>query len=269
MSEKLANAYPRKHFFLEMFTRDISLEDCILDLIDNAIDGLVRTRNINISAALLQRPTDTGKAPKEELPRINIVYSATHFEISDRCGGIPRDHAMKDVFNFGHAPDALGGVLGVYGIGLKRAIFKLGEVFDMESQTTTQGFTVHLNVKQWSAKDETLNDWRIPLTFTEGATSLNKSGTTITITKRRPEVVMRINDGVLEQRLRSIISRTYALFLGRFVVVTLNKVEIAPFEIPIGKSDEVEPGHDLFEDDGVMPQPRQCYGPSLDVYDFV
>ena len=38
-----------------MFTRDISLEDCILDLIDNAIDGLVRTRKIDISASLLQQ----------------------------------------------------------------------------------------------------------------------------------------------------------------------------------------------------------------------
>ena len=36
---QFAKAYPRKHFFFEMFTRDISLEDCILDLIDNSIDA--------------------------------------------------------------------------------------------------------------------------------------------------------------------------------------------------------------------------------------
>jgi len=48
-----ANAYPRKHFFFEMFTRDISLEDCILDLIDNSIDGLIRTRSIEIGNSLL------------------------------------------------------------------------------------------------------------------------------------------------------------------------------------------------------------------------
>jgi hypothetical protein len=53
MTTRQANAYPRKHFFLEMFTRDISLEDCVLDLIDNSIDGLVRTRRINVSSSLL------------------------------------------------------------------------------------------------------------------------------------------------------------------------------------------------------------------------
>ncbi len=39
MPTKLAKAYPRKHFFFEMFTRDLSLEDCVLDLIDNSIDA--------------------------------------------------------------------------------------------------------------------------------------------------------------------------------------------------------------------------------------
>ena len=41
MTELKANALPRKRFFVEMFTRDISLMDCILDLIDNSIDDVV------------------------------------------------------------------------------------------------------------------------------------------------------------------------------------------------------------------------------------
>ena len=32
-------AFPTKAFFVRMITRDISLEDCILDLIDNSVDG--------------------------------------------------------------------------------------------------------------------------------------------------------------------------------------------------------------------------------------
>lgn len=34
-----ATAFPTKAFFVRMITRDISLEDCILDLIDNSVDG--------------------------------------------------------------------------------------------------------------------------------------------------------------------------------------------------------------------------------------
>src|SRR5437899_9757432 len=98
---QFANARPRKHFFLEMFTRDISLEDCILDLIDNSIDGLIRSRGIDISASLL----NNGKsAPaKTKLPLISLTYSNERFELVDECGGIPFNDALEEVFNFGHA----------------------------------------------------------------------------------------------------------------------------------------------------------------------
>src|SRR5438445_10561616 len=134
MTTKLASAFPRKHFFLEMFTRDISLEDCILDLIDNSIDGLIRTRGIDIGASLLKNGSEN--LPKSgSRPKIEIRYSNEEFEILDFCGGITRGHALKDVFNFGHAEGETGGALGVYGIGLKRAIFKIGNHFEMQSRT--------------------------------------------------------------------------------------------------------------------------------------
>ena len=50
MTEEYASAYPRKNFFIQMFTKDISLEDCILDLIDNSIDGFIRSTNLKLSA---------------------------------------------------------------------------------------------------------------------------------------------------------------------------------------------------------------------------
>ncbi len=37
------SAEPTKAFFVEMFTRDIPLEQAILDLVDNCIDGAKRT----------------------------------------------------------------------------------------------------------------------------------------------------------------------------------------------------------------------------------
>jgi len=58
----MANAFPRKRFFLEMFTRDISLEDCILDLIDNSIDSLVRTKDLDPARDLFKK-TKVRKPP--------------------------------------------------------------------------------------------------------------------------------------------------------------------------------------------------------------
>ena len=37
------SASPTKNFFVEMLTRDIDLEDAILDLLDNCVDGVQRT----------------------------------------------------------------------------------------------------------------------------------------------------------------------------------------------------------------------------------
>ncbi len=38
----LINAEPTKGFFIDMLTKDIGLVDCILDLVDNSIDGWIR-----------------------------------------------------------------------------------------------------------------------------------------------------------------------------------------------------------------------------------
>src|SRR4051794_40593306 len=40
-----AHANPTKRFFVRMITRDITLDDCILDLIDNSVDGAWRSED--------------------------------------------------------------------------------------------------------------------------------------------------------------------------------------------------------------------------------
>jgi hypothetical protein len=208
----------------------------------------VRTRDIDISASLLQQEDTNGEADDNHLARIEVSYSETHFTIKDNCGGITRKHALKEVFNFGHGPDAIAGVLGVYGIGLKRAIFKIGNRFEMRSKTEKEGFEVDLNVKKWSEKDDTIADWKIPVSFIDGVDAEEDAGTEIRIRDLRPEVIMRLKDGVLTQRLRSIISHTYGLFIGRYVVITLNDIEVEPFQIPLGAFEDVDPAHDVFQD---------------------
>ena len=37
------DASPVKRFFVEMLTRDIQIEDAILDLLDNCVDGILRS----------------------------------------------------------------------------------------------------------------------------------------------------------------------------------------------------------------------------------
>ena len=48
--DKNADAMPTKDFFVRMITRDISLEDCILDLIDNCLDGALTPLYVKTAA---------------------------------------------------------------------------------------------------------------------------------------------------------------------------------------------------------------------------
>jgi len=127
------DAKPVKSFFVSMLTRDISLEDAILDLLDNCVDGILRTK----------------KRPNKSKPYsgcwAHITFDKDEFLISDNCGGIPwnlHDYA----FRMGRAPkrpsDPSGGV-GVYGIGMKRAIFKIGKNCLIATRNGVDEYDVH------------------------------------------------------------------------------------------------------------------------------
>ena len=64
---------PSKGFIVNMLTRDIDLNDTILDLIDNSLDGVKRM----------------GKDDDLSGYYVEIKFDGESFEISDNCGGIP------------------------------------------------------------------------------------------------------------------------------------------------------------------------------------
>jgi hypothetical protein len=99
--------------------------------------------------------------------------------------------------------------LGVYGIGLKRALFKIGNEIQVESHTTEDGFRVAINLDEWSKNDETLEDWTFPITRLNGGVPKSKAGTNITITNLHREVRTRLNDGTVEAILRRNAAQTY------------------------------------------------------------
>ena len=57
------DAAPVKSFFVYMLTRDIRLEDAILDLLDNCVDGILRSGLVK-----------TAKDKKDALQRILGAY---------------------------------------------------------------------------------------------------------------------------------------------------------------------------------------------------
>jgi len=73
------NASPTKSFFVEMLTRDIELEDAILDLLDNCIDGIQRIIKDKDNYTSDEKPYEAFWA--------KLTFSNENFTIEDNCGG--------------------------------------------------------------------------------------------------------------------------------------------------------------------------------------
>ena len=110
---------PTKEFFVEMLTRDIDLTDAILDLLDNCLDGVLRKRG-----SMDIKRDDFDYSGFEA----NITIEKDCFIIQDNCGGISKSIAINSAFRMGRDStkvlDENLPTVGIYGIGMKRAIFK-------------------------------------------------------------------------------------------------------------------------------------------------
>lgn len=237
-------ASPTKRFFIDMLVRDIRLEGAILDLIDNSIDSYIRTSGLVLDASLL-----TAKKQKKRA-QIAINITGNTFSIKDNCGGIDQKKAETEVFRFGTTTksESSQGGLSVYGIGLKRAIFKLGKDINIESHTTDSGFEVTIDTDSWVNEPEKPGvDWTFPMTMKPPANSPKTAGTKITVRKLTPEVKMRLDDGAWMNRLKRRISEAYSLFVGKFIDIKLNSTEVLPLPVPIGASDQFANSFESFE----------------------
>ena len=126
-----------------MITRDISIEDAIIDLLDNSIDGANRINPNNYSGL-----------------NIYLTVNKDYFEIKDNCGGFSIDTAKRYAFRFGRPEDAPkgNGTVGRFGIGMKRSLFKIGKNFIVESQSKQDAFKVEVDVDGWSKKVRTIKN---------------------------------------------------------------------------------------------------------------
>src|SRR5690242_13147884 len=120
-----AKADPSKTFFIDMLTRDIGLSVCVLDLIDNSIDSLIDASGLDVSHHLI---SGTKAKAGSASAHIAISYTPSRFSIADDCGGISVNEARDRVFLLGNPVEERARTgLGVYGIGMKRAFFKIGK----------------------------------------------------------------------------------------------------------------------------------------------
>lgn len=222
--QRLIEASPSKEFFIEMLTRDVTLTEAILDLIDNSIHNVIKSTDLDVMRIF------GGKARTRSLQNrsINVAISETKFRISDTCGGITIEDAREDVFRFGRSTrerDLKG--LGVYGIGMKRAFFKIGNIIHLTSKTKNEEFAVDIDVGEWKRER---GPWCFHFTHQRKRRqpSARTAGTTIEITELHANVRSHVRPAGFVGDLITRVGKTYALFLRQGIRITINNKIVEP-----------------------------------------
>jgi hypothetical protein len=238
-----AKAYPSKSFFIDMLTQDIGLSDCILDLIDNSINSLVVRENLDV----MQHLIEGSKAPKIKAT-IDITFNPAKFTISDNCGGISLSDAQNQVFLFGKPKvDKTHAGLGVYGIGMKRAFFKIGRQIDITSNTIEEQWKISINVDEWESKPD---KWEFD--FADHQVKKAPVGkTALTVARPSPTIAAQFGMKSFAEILRARIASAYALFITSGLSITLNSHTVTADLPELVESAEIKPVRKLFKEDGV------------------
>ncbi|SOE03487.1 ATP-binding protein [Blastococcus haudaquaticus] len=231
------DANPTKRFFISMLVRDIQLVDAIVDLIDNSVDGARELRH------------DQGPDAYGDLV-VDLSMSRDFFEVHDNCGGIDAKHAQKYVFNFGRKEDHPGveGSVGEFGVGMKRALFKMGRRFTVESRSSKSYFSMTVDVDAWEHSQE--SPWQFE--FTEYEEDLDREVpetdrfTRVRVEQLYPGVAEQFALGSLHNQLAVMIGDQHQASLDLGLSILINGKNVTRRRPLLLRSSLVSPAHEKF-----------------------
>ena len=235
------SAFPTKSFFVDMLVRDIPLEQAVLDLVDNCIDGAKRLRG--------EDSNDLSGL------RVEIQFSKEKFSIKDNCGGFDRQTAQMYAFRFGR-PKGFNSTkhsIGQFGVGMKRALFKFGHEFLVQSRTPEESWAVRVDVPEWEAEE---NDWVFPWSEYEGGHEISDSpGTYIEVTKLRKGAATSFGTKVFENKIIASIKSKHRQFIsfGMEIFVNGNRVDAADLKFFSTATLKPVVENFVFDEDGLEP----------------
>lgn len=221
------NARPTKTFFIDMLTKDIPLIRTIIDLVDNCVDGAHRLRPDGNYDGLWVR----------------IQVEEDLFRIADNCGGIPADLARHYAFRFGRSDEVESispSIIGQFGVGMKRAFFKLGGNFRVESTAEESHFIIEEDVDEWKKKKE----WEF--IFDELEENLpeippERRGTIITVTTLREIVSDSFKLENFQTRLIQQLETAHQMRIDAGLAISLNGIPLQSRPLKLLQSNHLKP----------------------------
>ncbi|MFR3608741.1 MAG: ATP-binding protein [Lachnospira eligens] len=234
LQTELKKTWP-KEFFVSMLVRDILLKQAIIELIDNSLDGARKIRKESQFSGL----------------NINVNFDGEKFEIIDNCGGIPIDIAEEYAFRFGRPSniESVGGeTTGIFGIGMKRALFKMGNNIVIKSITKNSDFQVTIDVEKWLSPENKEWDFSFDYYNEDVGHSEDEVGTTIIVTKLYKQIGIELSDPDFEKELIEHVERRVGLDIENGIEITINKKAMHGNNVRMISSDEMSPVKESYVD---------------------
>jgi len=217
----LIDTRPTKDVVVDGITRDATDEECVFDLIDNSIDAARNTifRDVSPSGRKVLPDNYSGY-------KLKLKFSSSALSIEDNCSGISIKHLKTVALRFGERSQQAMGI-GAFGVGLNRALFRLGGISHIVTDTGSERAEVILN------KDEYLrraHDWRLP-----AAQLISKGSreTKIEIRDLQTETSLRFGGDTWVKGLSHQIARRYGRFVEKGFEIWIDHTRLQSEEVKI------------------------------------
>lgn len=203
---------PSKDLFINMLIKDITLKDAIGDLVDNSVDAANKCAK--------------NKGDLSDFS-IHIKIDKNNFEIIDNAGGIEENVARESAFKLGKPKSFKFGkyTIGQFGIGMKRAFFKLGEHIVVESVALNSSFKLKILVPEWRDKKNE-KDWDFTFdSVNHEKHRLKDTMTKINITDLKEDVKKQFAEPQFLIDLKNEIALEHLFAINKGLTISINTKE--------------------------------------------
>jgi len=222
-------ADPAKGFFVSMLIKDITLRDAIGDLVDNSVD------------AIKERALDSSNLSGY---KITIFLKENNFSIQDNGFGMEAHVARETAFNFGKASShkLIDKSIGQFGIGMKRAFFKIGSNIKLKSNSETSKFEIDIAVKEWIKEPK---KWQFEFkegTLREGIINKPENcGVEIEISDLSNDSKISFSDDTFIDKLKKEISLEHMLNVSKGLEIEINGYTLEGNHITLVNDETISP----------------------------
>jgi hypothetical protein len=215
-------------YLIRGLSADISTRECVFDLVDNSIDA---ARNEVLGRDGVEFD-DHGLPTIYSGFHIDIDATSSSVRIQDDCSGMKEEDLSRRAFRTGAKSRHSFGI-GHFGVGLKRAIFKLGTEVSLRTDNGDEAFGFSFD------EPAVLEAGENPLMASRTASSGAK-GNDLRVSGLRPDVRSDLGSSQWLEQLADGLRRRYGIFTRKGLTIRLNGQPIQPFG-PAVRAREVGP----------------------------